>query len=161
MGDPTTRTIGVWVDPLMEWKAGCKKTASFTVQQTVRYVAQSVVSKVNNAYCMDPPLNVDDMVTNYYPEAAPDTNIHDIGQNGLIVLIRPQHPDTQRVKRRFKALQKSDKMTSALFNVLDSDEDDSETNSGDSIDDLVNLFRGLQKDIEDHKEETAQLKAET
>jgi len=52
-------------------------------------------------------------------------------------------------------------MTSALFDVLDSDDDDSETNSGDSVDDLVNLFRGLQKDIKDHKEETAQLKAET
>ena len=39
--------------------------------------------------------------------------------------------------------------------------DDSETNSGDSVDDLVDLFRGLQKDIKDHKEETAQLKAET
>jgi len=56
--------------------------------------------------------------------AAPDTNLRDIGQNGLVVvLVRPQHPHpAQRVKRRFKALQKSDEMTPALFDVLDSDE---------------------------------------
>jgi hypothetical protein len=67
MGD-LTRTIGVWVDPLMEWKAGCKKTVPVTVQQTVRHVARNVVGKVNDAYRIDPPLNLDDMVTNYYPE---------------------------------------------------------------------------------------------
>ena len=51
-----------------------------------------------------------------------DASLHDIGQNGL-VLVRPQHPQpAQRVKRRFKALQKSDETTSALFDVLDSDD---------------------------------------
>jgi hypothetical protein len=52
----------------MEWKAGSKKTVPVTVQQTVRHMARNVVGKVNDAYRIDPPLNLDDMVTNYYPE---------------------------------------------------------------------------------------------
>ena len=68
MSDATTRTIGVWVDPLMEYKAGCKKILPLTIRQTVRHVARNVVSKVNEAYRIDPPLNLNDIVTNYYPQ---------------------------------------------------------------------------------------------
>lgn len=67
--EESTRTLGVWVDPSMELNSGYKKSKSATVQQTVRSVARLVVSKVNKAYSIDPPLNVDDMVTNYYPQS--------------------------------------------------------------------------------------------
>ena len=52
----------------MEWKASCKKTLPITVERTVRHMAENVVGKANQAYSIDPPLNVNDMVTNYYPE---------------------------------------------------------------------------------------------
>ena len=58
--------------------------------------------------------------------ATPDSSLHDIGENGLVVLVRPKHPDVaRRVKRRFKDLQKNDEMVSAVFedfDELDSDE---------------------------------------
>lgn len=69
MSDLTTSVIGVWVDPIMEYKGGCKKTAQTTVQKAVEHVARSVVKKVNKAYrIVNQPFDPDDMVTNYYPE---------------------------------------------------------------------------------------------
>jgi hypothetical protein len=67
MTEPT-RTIGVWVDPLTEVKGVVTKTTMATVKGTVRFVAEQVIGNVNQAYRIDPPLVLNDMVTNYYPE---------------------------------------------------------------------------------------------
>jgi hypothetical protein len=64
MGD-SAKTVGVWIDPVMEYVATCKNPSKVTVGQTVRHVSQNVVNKVKDAYCIDLP---NDMSTSYYPE---------------------------------------------------------------------------------------------
>ena len=58
-----TKIEAFCIDPLTKVSGAMKKEEQATVALTVRVLAKHVVNKVNLVYSLDPPLKVEDMVS--------------------------------------------------------------------------------------------------
>ena len=75
-----------------------------------------------------PPFTSNEMVDviNPYPlipDADTNKSLHDVGEGGLLVLIRPSAPQRRIIKDRFKTLQDSEDMVDDLYGFIEDDEE--------------------------------------
>jgi hypothetical protein len=60
--EPTTRVLGFFIDPVLQFTDGYKKSNPITLSQTVRLLADRVLKKVNTEYTFVPKLKRSDMI---------------------------------------------------------------------------------------------------
>jgi hypothetical protein len=56
------------------------------------------------------------------PDADPNKSLHDVGEEGLLVVIRPSLPQRRIIKDRFKTLQDSENMVDDLYGFIEDEE---------------------------------------
>ena len=63
---PTTRILGVWVDPMAKLRTKIPKSQPTRVGEVVGMLSDHVITQVNDMYSLDPPLDSDDMIVHRY-----------------------------------------------------------------------------------------------
>jgi hypothetical protein len=63
---PSTKVLGIWIDPVTKVSGHIDQSTPAKVGQTVRFLTKRVIAQVNEEYSFDPPLKRNEMLVDCY-----------------------------------------------------------------------------------------------